>query len=476
MEKKPPFFWLILGVMVCAILPCFAAPQSTPPSENDLLKQGIQLLSEGKYDQAVSILSRCKQESPLDPRPYFYAGMALTQAGKLPPAALELQEAVRLAPKDPVYRIFQANVYSRLRQKTPALDALSIFDGDDSLKPIPSPWLYMLADIYFRLIQPDQSLQVLKILQQRNPDDPRTNYELGRVYAYWNQLDQTIHYCRKSIQESAVNPSAYFELGKALYQKGDLPSAKQAFVQAVQQEKGNPEFLLKLGNTCLAMGDNAEAVRYLKQALPSAASYPEIYYALARAYKRQGDHVNSSASMKKFQELSAAQNAKSQKVFSVDRLVARGQAALDQGKTEEARSLFEEAAKADPDRWDAHGYLAEMYLASGDLERAYSHLELMQKIYPQSVVGNYLLARYWVLRKDYKQALPFALRAKTTMPDNSELRTLLATIYSHLGENNKAQLESKAASHLAADSTHAQQDADQLKTPKAEYAPAQPQR
>lgn len=476
MEKRLLFFWFALGVMACASLPCLAAQQSAAPAENALLKQGIQLLSEGKYDQAVSTLSRCKQESPLDPRPYFYAGMALTQAGKLPPAALELKEAVRLAPKDPVYRIFQANVYSRLRQKTPALDALSILDGSDSLRQLPSSWLYMLADVYLRLIQPEQSLQVLKILQQRNPADPRTNYELGKVYAYSNQLDQTIHYCRKSIQESPVNPSAYFELGKAHYQKGNLPAARQAFLKAVEQEKGNPEFLLKLGNTCLAMGDSAEAVRYLKQAVPSAASYPEIYYALGRAYKLLGDRVNSKASMKKFQELSGAQNAKSQKVFSVDRLVVRGQDALEKGKAEEARSLFEQAAKEDPRRWDAHGYLAEMYLDSEDLVRAYSHLESMQKIYPQSVVGNYLMARYWVLKKDYKQALPYALEAKTTMPDNSELRTLLAGIYTHLGENGKADQESKEASRLAADSTHAREDADQLKTPKAEYVPAQPPR
>ena len=469
MEKRQPFFWFALFTIVCAGLPCIAAPQSAAPAEDVLLKQGIQLLSEGKYDQAVSVLSRCKQETPRDPRPYFYAGMALTQADRLPPAAMELQEAVRLAPKDPVYRIFQANIYSRLRQKTPALDALSIFKGGDSLQQLPSPWLYLLSDVYLRLIQPDQSLEVLKVLQERNPDDPRTNYELGKVYGYWDEPDQTIRYCRKSIQESPANPGAYFELGKAYYQKGDLPSARQAFLQAVQQDEGNPEFLLKLGNTCLAMGEIAQAVRYLKQGLPSAASYPEIYYALARACKLQGDPVNGDAYMKKFQELSAAQTAKTQGVFSVDRLVVRGQDALDAGKTEEAQSLFEEAAKADPQRWDAHGYLAEMYLASGDLQRAYSHLVWMQKIYPQSVVGNYLMARYWVLKKDYKQALPYALEAKHTMPDNSELRTLLATIYSHLGEKEKAKEELKEATVLAPDSASAREDVEQLKTPKSEF-------
>ncbi|HEV2245244.1 MAG TPA: tetratricopeptide repeat protein [Terriglobia bacterium] len=475
MDKKLPCFWLAVVMVVCATFTGFPATQGLSPVGNDLLKQGIQLLSEGKYEQAASVFNRSKQDSPLDPRPYFYSGMALTQAGELTPAAAELKEAVRLKPENPVYRIFLANIYSRLKQKTHALAALSILNGVGSLQPLATPWLNLLADVYFRLDQPDESLQVLKLLDQRDPENARTNYELGRVSAYKNEQDQAIQYYRKSIEESPINPTAYFELGKAYYQKSDLPSAKQAFLQAVRQDKGNPEFLLKLGDTCLAMRDSAEAIKYLKQAEPSAASYPEIYYALGRAYQRQGDRENGDAYMKKFQEISTAESARKESVVSVDRLMIRGQDAYDAGKTEEARSLFEEAAKLDPHRWEAHGYLAEMYLASGDLQRAYSHLVWMQKIYPQSVVGNYLMARYWVVKKDFRQALPYALNARRTMPDNSELRNLLATIYSRLGEKDKAELESKAASQLATES-RTQDDADRLKTPKTEFTPTQPPR
>ena len=223
------------------------------------------------------------------------------------------------------------------------------------------------------------------------------------------------------------------------------------------------------------MHENEEAIKYLKQAEPSAVTYPEVYYALARAYRLLGDRVNGNACMKKFQELSAAQSAKTQKIFSVDRLVVRGQDALSKGNTEEARSLFEQATKADPQRWDAHGFLAEMYLASGDLQDAYIQLTWMQKIYPESMVGNYLMARYWVLKKDYKQALPYAVKAKHIMPGNSELRTLLATIYSHLGEKDKAEQESMAAAHLSEDQTRAREDINQLKTPKTRSSPAPPQ-
>ena len=475
MGKKLPFLCLAVILVLSATLPCPAAQQDIPPAESDLLKQGIQLLSEEKYDQAIAVLNRCKQESPLDPQPYFYSGMALTQAGELSPAALELKEAVRLAPNNLVYHVFLANIYSRLRQKTHALAALTIFDGNDIVQGLPASWLNLLADVYFRLEQPDQSLHILQILQQRDSANARTDYELGRGYAYKNELDKAVQFYRKSIQESTVNPDAYFELGKVLYQQNDLPAAKTAYLHAVEQERGNAEFLLKLGDTLLAMGDSSGAIRYLKQAEPSAASYPEIYYALGRAYQRQGDRVNGDAYMKKFQAISTSEAAKKANVVSVDRLMIRGEDALDAGKTEEAQSLFEEAVKSDPHRWEAQGYLAEIYLASGDLQRAYGHLVWMQRIYPQSVVSNYLMARYWALKQDYKQALPFALKAKHTMPDNSELRSLLAAIYQHLGETEYAAKETKEAALLAKNKARAQEDAAQLKTPKTELTETPPQ-
>ncbi len=49
-------------------------------------------------------------------------------------------------------------------------------------------------------------------------------------------------------------------------------------------------------------------------------------------------------------------------------------------------------------------YLAEMMLSSPDSARAYPHLVAMEKIDPDSVVGNYLLSRYWYKRKDYERA------------------------------------------------------------------------
>ncbi len=75
-----------------------AAGQSSAPSPEGQLAEGIKLLSAGNLPEAVKTLNAAKQSAPQDARPYFYCGMAVAQAGKMRDAAAELAEAVHLAP------------------------------------------------------------------------------------------------------------------------------------------------------------------------------------------------------------------------------------------------------------------------------------------------------------------------------------------------------------------------------------------
>jgi Flp pilus assembly protein TadD len=155
--------------------------------------------------------------------------------------------------------------------------------------------------------------------------------------------------------------------------------------------------------------------------------------------------------MKKFQETASAEREKEARTRAVDRLISEGEAQLDQRNAAAARSLFERAIQLDPDNWYPHGYLAEMFLASGELDRAYANLAKMEKIDPDSVVGNYLMAQYWVARKNYERARPYAEKAKFGRPGNSELRGLLGNIYLELGQIEKAREEFQSAVRLAPD-------------------------
>ena len=153
------------------------------------------------------------------------------------------------------------------------------------------------------------------------------------------------------------------------------------------------------------------------------------------------------------------------RTLAADRPIAQGERELDQGNTAAARSLFEKAVEADPNRWAPHAYLAEMLLSSGDLELAYAHLVKMHEINPDSVIGNYLMASYWYRRKDCQRAREYAEKAKVSRPENSELRHLLGSIYLALGQNEKARQEYEAAARLAPGRADFRQDLKKIAPP-----------
>ena len=429
----------------------------------NLLDEGIRLLGQGHFLEAVSSLNRYKQLAPADPRPYFYAGMALAEAGRLSAAAMELSEAASMDPRRGEYRIFQANVFLRLKQTIPAVEALSLFDNKEVAKQLDPAWLSLLADVYSRLDRNDEALKILDLLAKRNPGDPRVDLKRGQVHIAKGEIDLGEESIKNSIKKSSKNPVAYFELGKILHQRNDLPASKRALLEASRQDPGNPEYLHKLALVCLALEEVSEAIEYLRRAEPSAGSFPQIYYALGSALQRNGDRTKASEYRKKYQEFSLAERAKEDREREVGKFIKLGEKQLDDGNKAEARISFERVVELDPDNWDAHGYLAEMFLSGQDWQRSYEHLAVMEKLDPESAVGNYLLAKYWFQQKEFKKASAYAERVKLLRPGHAELRNLLGNTYLGLGESDKALREFEAAVQLAPDRSDFREDLMKLK-------------
>jgi Flp pilus assembly protein TadD len=415
------------------------------------LAEGVDLIAKGQFPEAVQALNRAKQEAPRDARPYFYCGMALTQEGRLEDAASELVEAVHLAPERLEYRVFQAHVLEQLVQFNSAEHALAAFLDNRVVRQLPPSWLRLLADVYYRLGKTDDALRVLNLWAESDPHNASIDLYRGQAYAMKSEPDAALKFFQTSIAESAQNPQAYFEVGKILYQRSDFAGARDVLQKAVQQDGENPEYRSKLASAYLALRDPDAAVACLQAVETSGDKFPAIYYDLGRAYRSKGDAARGAEYMKKFQQITADERNKLDRRTALDRPVAQAQHQLDQGHTDAARALFEQAWKLDPNRWEPNANLAEIDLNAGDLKGAYPFLQKLQQINPESPVGNFLMARYWFAQKQYAQARIFAESVKTSRPDNSELRVMLGDIYSQLGEKQKATQEYQEALRLAPD-------------------------
>ena len=472
-----------MGILIFAFLAAIAeaeigseAPQANHGNTEDELERGINLVSAGRYIESLAVFNQFKQSAPQDSRPYFYSAMALKEAGRLSAAALELQEAVRLAPGKPEYLVLQANVLTQLEQNSDALDALSRV-GKEDFAQLETAWLKVLAQTYLRLWKTDEALRVLALLGERSPKDAEVDFDRGKVYIAKGQFGLALEALNKSVaKESANNPIAYFELGKILYQEGKLGPSKSALLKAVEQDQENAEYHFQLGVVCLAGDEVDEAITNLQRAERAASVFPGIYSSLGRAYRRKGNRVRAEEYNNRFQEATAAQREKDDKTQTVDRHIAQGEAQLDNGNVAEARSLFEQAALADPNRWEPHGYLAEMLLDSGDLDRAYYHLAKMEAIDPDSVVGNYLMAKYYFGRNELERARDYAERVKLGRPANSELRGFLGSIYEKLGRPADATREYEVAVHLAPERADFQEALRRIRGREAQGKPANPEK
>jgi tetratricopeptide (TPR) repeat protein len=371
--------------------------------------------------------------------------MALAEAGRLSAAALELGEAVRLDPQRLEYLVLQASLFARLKQRSYAEETLNAIMKAGVVERLDAWWLWLLSDAYFRLERFNDTLRALDLLEKRKPDDPRLDLNRGQAYAFLSEFEPALAALRKSIAKYPGNPLAHFELGKLLYQQGDLQAAKGALLEAVRLEPKNSQYLQKLGAVCLAMKETDEALVHLERAAALDQNAPQTYYSLGQAYARKGERASAAESRKKFQEL----RQRAEREEELERVLARGERLLDEGKEAEARAAFEQVIQANPNNWAAHGYLAEHWLAAGDWQKAWPHLAKMEELDAESVVGNYLLARSWFLRKEFERARAYAEKVKLARPAHAALRALLGQIYLGLGESEQAEREFEEAVRLA---------------------------
>ncbi len=439
---------LILPTVSLAGISVRAEP-SPPQSQTETdLEEGRRLLSEGRFTEAAAAFNRHKQTNPADARAYFHAGMALAEAGRLSDAALELSEAVRLDPRQPQYLIFQANVFSRLKQNEHALETMGRLGKEPALLQLEPAWLWLASDTYYRTEQFNEALKILDLLSRRLPNDAWVDLTRGQVQVLMLNFDLALESFKKCLEKSPHNAPAHFEIGKIYYQRSELKEAQKSLREAIGIDPNQPEYLLKLGQVSLALGETKEAIVFLTRVEGSDPSLSQTYYALGTAYQRHGERAKAEEYRRKFQEISSKQREKKEQEEELSRLIAQGERQLDQGDENAARDRFEQAVKLNPKSWDAHAYLVEMSLATPDWRGAYQHLVKMEELDPDSAVGNYLMARYWYLSKEYEKALSYAEKVKLVRPGHAKLRNLIGEIYAALGQAEKATLEFEVAIRL----------------------------
>lgn len=264
------------------LIELYAANKRYPESEK-VCKEFLAL--EGEEDEAIDRLK------PLVMRRMV---LAIAKQGSADRALKLVDDLVKADPRNFLHRALKAQVLREADKNDEAakvyLDVIDRVERDgrlekDEKQEYVDEYRYALSGIYIDLGSVEKAAEQLKILLEREPDNPTYNNDLGYIWADKGMnLVEAEKLIRKAIEEerklrkklklAEEDNAAYLDsLGWVLFKQGKAKDAKPHFLNAVKQKDGQSiEIYDHLADVHLALGEKDEALAALRKGIEIAGT------------------------------------------------------------------------------------------------------------------------------------------------------------------------------------------------------------
>jgi uncharacterized protein len=173
-------FSTLLFLSFCGIKNVHAHQQSDsiPPSGNDIIRQGIELFDNGKYDDAIKTF---KKVSPCDPNyaaACYETSLAYDNLEDFSMALQKCEEAILLNPTDVQTGILKGSLLDELTRRD---EAINWFEILEKKYPYNQSLLYNLAICYLNKGEPQKAEEILLKGLHYNPYHTSSHLALARI-------------------------------------------------------------------------------------------------------------------------------------------------------------------------------------------------------------------------------------------------------------------------------------------------------
>lgn len=196
-------------------------------------QMGLSFLAEGNYTRALIDLSEAEKITPNDPVLLNYLGQAYFFKKRFDLAEAKYLRSIELRPNYSEARNNLGATYLELQQWDNAIKQLTLVSNDIFYQNHDTAAMN-LALAYFGKGDYQQALSLLRPVIAGNPRSPVARLNLGRVYFADDKTGLAIEEFKKSIELSADFAKAHYHLALAYLKCKNTDAAKEEFIEVIR--------------------------------------------------------------------------------------------------------------------------------------------------------------------------------------------------------------------------------------------------
>ncbi len=323
------------------------------------------------------------------------------------------------------------------RQDGENTESLAVLEAAVRAYPDDPVLQFSLGSLLAELGRHAEAVRILRSGLDLAPKHAEARLTLAKVLVHSHQYAAALHEIdryAKLVGSLRLGFDGHYVRGLALRRLGRRVEAETALRRAVEIDPGHVDALFNLGAVLEQAGAHQEAAAYLRKAADLDPETPEIRYRLAKLLLKVGESDRGNAELEEFQRI----RQRAQQKARIAVLMQQAERSMSAGDPDQARQLYQQVIRTNPNHAEAHANLGVAYEALGRGALAEAMFRKATEMRPDYAEAQLNLGLKLAEQGRLQSALERITEAVRLAPDHIPARQGLGMVLTRLGRPREA--------------------------------------